>query len=111
MVVGAVIGLFALLDHAQGSVELQLFLFLPKSRYWCLNEILIYDPEVYSDLVKELQDFFELNRDSVSNPLLLWVSHKGYIRGILIKHGHRLKRLESQETSAARTTPQGNHIV
>lgn len=44
----------------------------------------------------ELQLSFETNKNLVSSPLLLWTAHKCYIRGVLIKHGHRVKQDKAQ---------------
>lgn len=49
---------------------------------------------------KELKLFFDSNRGSVSNPLSLWEAHKSYIKGILIKQGHRIKKASNAQFTA-----------
>lgn len=49
---------------------------------WRLNSILIYDPR-HSEAVKQVfMEFFDLNADSVADPILVW--NKACIRGVLI---------------------------
>lgn len=72
----------------------------PRSNTWKLNPSLLKDLETRLDGEKELKQFFDSSRGSVSNPLILCEAHKCYIRGILSKHGNRIKKAsEAQFTT------------
>lgn len=72
LVSSAHIGNIALSDHAPISLELALQHRMPRSATWRPNETLLQDPDLKTDVLRELQLFFETNKDSVSSPLLLW---------------------------------------
>lgn len=59
---------------------------------WRLNESLLQDSEVIADVTKEITEYFRTNTDTDSKAGLIWEAHKPVIRGVLIKHGARLKK-------------------
>lgn len=63
---------------------------------WRLNESLLQNPEVLADVTKEIGHFFQTNDTMDSDMGVIWETHKAVIRGILIKHGSRIK---SQRTA------------
>lgn len=60
---------------------------------WRLNESLLQDPEILADVVKEVVHYFDTNITPDSDNGVVWKAHKAVIRGVLIKHGSKLKRL------------------
>lgn len=66
---------------------------------WCLNESLLQIPEVLNEGVQEIMAYFQTNAIPESDPGFVWEAHKMVIRGILIKHGSRIKKTrEAQMT-------------
>lgn len=49
-------------------------------------------PEVQEDVAKELEVYFRTNDIPGSDPGMIWEAHKVVMRGVLIKHGSRLKK-------------------
>lgn len=66
---------------------------------WRLNEALLQDPLIKDDIDRELSSFFELNGSTPPSPLITWEAHKCVIRGVLIKHGSRIKKDATSRTS------------
>lgn len=78
-------------NHAPVAIEMEL---LSSSRpliYWRLNKSLLQDTVTLSELTMELKHYFETNISSDSDPMTVWEVQKHVMRGILIKHGARLK--------------------
>ncbi|CAH2294014.1 Hypothetical predicted protein [Pelobates cultripes] len=59
---------------------------------WKLNESLLEDPLIQTEIRNTLDHFFPTNQTTESAPTTVWEAHKCTIRGILIKHGTRLKK-------------------
>lgn len=89
-------------DHAPISLEIALQYPNLDQPHQRLNESLIQDPEIKADSLWELDLFFESNKGSVPNPLSIWSAHKCYIRGVFIKHGHRLKVARAKTLSLSK---------
>lgn len=49
------------------------------------------------NLKKEMAAFFDINKGSMSNPLLLWEAYKSCVRGVLMKHGPRITESAKSE--------------
>ncbi|CAH2275783.1 Hypothetical predicted protein [Pelobates cultripes] len=64
---------------------------------WKLNESLLEDPLIQTEIRNTLDHFFPTNQTTESAPTTVWEAHKCTIRGILIKHGTRLKKQRTQE--------------
>ncbi|CAH2312275.1 Hypothetical predicted protein [Pelobates cultripes] len=64
---------------------------------WKLNESLLEDPLIQTEIRNTLDHFFLTNQTTDSAPTTVWEAHKCAIRGILIKHGTRLKKQRTQE--------------
>lgn len=93
------IGQIAITDHVPVEIEMELSDIARAPYQWRLNKSLLYDPVILGDLIKELSLFFSTNSTPDSSPLMVWEAHKAYIRGILIKHGSRVKKTENVKLS------------
>uniref|UniRef100_A0A803K153 Reverse transcriptase domain-containing protein n=1 Tax=Xenopus tropicalis TaxID=8364 RepID=A0A803K153_XENTR len=80
-------------DHAPVTVKIPLKgLVRKKTCQWRLNESLLSVPEHMELLVNKLEEFFQLNTESVQDFAIVWETHKAFIRGELISLASRLKR-------------------
>lgn len=59
---------------------------------WRLNESLLQIPEIREDVAKELEAYFRTNYTPGGDPGMIWEAHKAVMRGVLIKHGSRVKK-------------------
>lgn len=85
-------------DHAPIHLTLQLGPVTRTPPSWRLNEALIQSEETRSEVLATLQEYFSINKASVTNPLMVWEAHKMVIRGTLIKIGACLKRERTHRT-------------
>lgn len=77
-----------------------------------LKESLLRDPVVMADVVKEKIQFFSLNQTSDSTPMTIWETHKPFIRGLFLKHGSDLKKLEKHKLlTSYKTYRQRRHFI
>lgn len=67
---------------------------------WRLNESLLQDPEILADITRDITNYFRTNTTSDSGTGLIWEAHKAVIRGTLIKHSARLKRLRMAQLTS-----------
>lgn len=75
----AQIGSITWSDHAPISVWLSLLDDPPpKSGTWPLNESLLQDQEVRTDVLRELQFYFSTNANPDTDPMLSWEAHNPY---------------------------------
>lgn len=89
----ASIGLITWSDHAPIFLKYNLTdRHHTSTRLWKLNESLLQDPIVREDVQREIEWFFQMNDNSDSPPGVIWETHKAVIRGVLIKHGARIKK-------------------
>lgn len=72
-------------DHAPVNLVISLSRTTPKRGNWRLNESLLNDKVFFEQVRRELELFFELNRTPEISPMIVWETHKVFIRGILIK--------------------------
>lgn len=79
-------------DHASVSLTLQTNYDYSCRPPWRLNSYILKYPENIKRLSSDLNTFFEANAPSVNSPVLLWCTHKAYIRGLLIQVTARAKR-------------------
>lgn len=63
---------------------------------WRLNESLLQDLETLEEMVAETRHYFDSNSTPDSDSGVVWEAHKAVIRGVLIKHGSRLKQRTAQ---------------
>ena len=63
---------------------------------WRSNSRLLQEGPSKAHLLEELKGFFSNNADSVSDHMVLWNTHKAYMRGIFIQLGARVKRQRRQ---------------
>lgn len=76
-------------DHV--PITLRYSLSMTKAKFWRLNESLLQNPTVLTDVTKELNQYFLANDIDNCDPGILWEAHKSVIRGVLIKHGAHFK--------------------
>lgn len=86
------IGLITWSDHALLSLEISISTNNTTPSPWRLNSFLLTKPEYQKQIDSALENFFAINYGSVSDPAILWNSHKAFIRGILIKISAQKKR-------------------
>lgn len=58
---------------------------------WRLNDSFLQDPETLADVIKKVGHYFDSNSTPDSDTGVVWEAYKAVIRGVLIKHGSRLK--------------------
>lgn len=80
-------------DHAPVSIEVELLTNCRPPFQWRLNESLLLDTVTLSELTTEMKPYFETNPTLDSGPMIVCEAHKPVVRGIMIKHGARLKRV------------------
>lgn len=82
--------------HAPVSMQYALAdYFRGQRKPWRLNESLLQNPDVVADVTKEITRYFHTNTSADGR--LIWEAHKAVIRGVLIKHGARLKRQKTAQ--------------
>lgn len=59
---------------------------------------LLQHPGIDEENKRELQQFFDINCTPDVTSLTIWEAHKACIRGLLIKHGSRLKQERQNKT-------------
>lgn len=64
---------------------------------WRLNESLLQTPKIQDNVARELTTYFQLKDTPGSDPGMVCEAHKAVIRGILIKHGSRLKKVREAQ--------------
>lgn len=92
-VLDASIGTIKWSDHAP-IVLIYAISDVPPSRNWSwkLNESLLQDPEVLAEVTRELGFYFQSNDTPDCYLGIIWEADKTVIRGVLIKHGSRIKQ-------------------
>lgn len=71
----------------------------PRHHFWRLNESLLQNPEVLTDMTRALNLYFQENDHPDCDPGILWEAHKVVLRGILISHGARIKKERNKQLS------------
>lgn len=101
---GSTIGNITWSDHAPVSMKYALADYFRGQRNpWRLNESLLQNPEVVADVTTEITQYFHTNTTADGNGGLIWEAHKAVIRGVLIKHGARLKRQRTAQLTTLLT--------
>lgn len=83
-------------DHAPISITLNGKKSQPNSFLWCTNKYLLQNPTHAKHISERLEEFFTLNSGSVADPMVVWNTHKAYIRGVLIQLGSQAKKERTQ---------------
>lgn len=99
-VTGADIGSIHLSDHAPVSLDFDFYETRRAPLQWRLNESLLLDAAIKTDVEKELADYFSTNLTLESSLVNVWEAHKPVIRGVFIKHGSRLKKEREHQSQA-----------
>lgn len=93
------IDIISISDHPQMSITMEI-MGTPRPPFqWRLNDSLIQDEDVREDIKLPLNQFFTDYNTADSDPLIVWEAHKAFIRGLLIRHGSRLKGRWTQLTT------------
>lgn len=58
----------------------------PKLEHGDMNESLLRNKEVLTEVTKEIDFYFQTNNTPDSDPGIFWEAHKAVICGVLIKH-------------------------
>ncbi|KAM9324469.1 serine/threonine-protein kinase WNK2 [Gastrophryne carolinensis] len=91
------IGQITISDHAPVSLTIAIPDTTPLRGQWRLNSSLLQDPAVKADIHKVITDYFASNDTGEVSRMSLWEAHKCVVRGVLIKHGTRLKRERNKQ--------------
>lgn len=67
------------------------------SRFWHLNESLLQNPEVLAEATRTLTLYFQENDNQECALGFLREAHKAVLRGLLIRHGARIKRERNEQ--------------
>lgn len=67
---------------------------------WRLNESLLQEQDVVAEVVKEIGHYFHTNDTADSDTGTVWEAHKAVIRGVLIKHGARIKHQRTTQLAS-----------
>lgn len=70
-----------------------------KSSRWRFNATLLQNEEYLAQLEPKLVEFIDINKDSVSDPMLVWASIKGFLRNNAISFSSQLQRSRLQQIS------------
>lgn len=70
-----------------------------KSSRWRFNATLLQNKEYLAQLEPKLVEFIDINKDSVSDPMLVWASIKGFLRNNAISFSSQLQRSRLQQIS------------
>lgn len=92
------IGLVTWSDHAPISMKLYPTHHIKKGTIWRLNTSVISRPHYQKQIASEIENYFNINMGSVSNPTVLWNAHNACIRGLLIKIGAHEKKQHNATT-------------
>lgn len=65
-----------------------------------MNTLLLSHTVYQGQIKTELESFFSLNKDSVTNSPLLWNAHKAVVRGIFIKLGAHEKKKQAEKMNS-----------
>lgn len=64
----------------------------PQTSTWRLNDALLTDPVITSQIADKLLEYFRLNNVDETSPPILWAAHKVVLRGYLIELATARKR-------------------
>lgn len=91
----AQIGLITWSDHAPISVELFPQPCLTNHSIWRLNSFLLTNPQYDNQIQFKLKNFFWNNCEFISDQSMVWLDHKAFVRGLLIKFGAQERKRQS----------------
>lgn len=83
-------------DHAPISITIQDSNLGQNAFIWRANNSIIQNDKYTTEIKDHINDFFLLNKGSVSDPAVVWSAHKAYMRGMLLKMGAYHKRKRTQ---------------
>lgn len=93
----AEIGLITRSDHAPVMVTISTTQNGKHSTIWHMNTFLSSQPKCQENIKQELEKYFVHNVNSVLNDVLLWNSHKAFMRGVLLNLGGNEKRMLAEK--------------
>lgn len=103
MVSAASIKPMTLSNHSPITLTLRYELRSTPTRVWRLPPSALAELEFVNHVKTCIREYFSLNRNSCSSPLMLWEAHKCVIRGEFMKIQTRLCKRNTQTTSALLT--------
>ncbi|CAH2220953.1 Hypothetical predicted protein [Pelobates cultripes] len=94
-------------DHSESSIHLDSPLFRPTQKTWRINESLLLDTPIRTQIAEHLNQYFAENTTEDMSNITLWEAHKSVLRGHLIRIASRKKR-ENQQAMADLTAQIAN---
>ncbi|OCT80980.1 hypothetical protein XELAEV_18027793mg [Xenopus laevis] len=64
---------------------------------WRLNDSLLLDRDICMEIKNTINEYFQNNIPADTSLAIRWDAHKAVIRGILIKHASRIKRIKEEK--------------
>lgn len=86
-------------DHNPVVMEIDVGLKIRKSPRWRLNTTLLQNESFLTEFQAGLIDFLSINRESVDDPVLVWMATKGFIRNFSLSFSSHLNKVRTQKTN------------
>lgn len=83
-------------DHNPVQVAIDVGIKVTKSPRWRFNTSLLQNETFLTEFKTGLLDFLAINRDSVSDPIFVWMATKGFIRSFCISFSSHLNKVRTQ---------------
>lgn len=83
-------------DHNPVQIEIDVGIKIKKSPRWRFNTTLLQNETFLTEFKTGLLDFLSINRDSVSDPIFVWMATKGFIRSFCISFSSNLNKVRNQ---------------
>uniref|UniRef100_A0A803K3C6 Endonuclease/exonuclease/phosphatase domain-containing protein n=1 Tax=Xenopus tropicalis TaxID=8364 RepID=A0A803K3C6_XENTR len=80
-------------DHAMVEILWEKWDTIRRHRQWRLNESLLLDNDTHTEVANSIKEYFDINNQTDTSLAIGWEAHKAVIRGILLKHASRLKKI------------------
>lgn len=86
-------------DHNPVLANLNFDSIKRKLSRWRFNAALLQNKEYLAQVEPKLVEFIDINKNSVSDPMLVWASIKGFLRDNAISFSSQLQRSRQQQIS------------
>uniref|UniRef100_A0A803JPF9 exodeoxyribonuclease III n=1 Tax=Xenopus tropicalis TaxID=8364 RepID=A0A803JPF9_XENTR len=80
-------------DHAMVEIIWEKWDTIRGHGQWRLNESLLLDNDTRTEVTSSIKEYFDTNNKNDTSLAIRWDAHKAVIRGILLKHASRLKKI------------------
>ncbi|OCT91749.1 hypothetical protein XELAEV_18014814mg [Xenopus laevis] len=84
-------------DHSPVILRLEIPNPYPKKYSWKINDSLLKIPEILENIISSTKEFFKVNVNTASTPILEWEAYKCFIRGVLIQQGAKLMKERTKQ--------------